>query len=207
MIGIYKITSPTNKLYIGQSTNIENRWSGYYKLNCKGQHKLFNSLSKHGVDKHQFDVIELCDEDKLIERETYWKEYYQVMDTPSLCCRIDGKGGRDSIDTKNKKRDAKLGITRPQSFSDKIKTHPTRNQLISDRLKGVIFSDERNLRLSNSKSIPVYQLDLNGVFIKEWSSAKEAAKLLKNKVNGSDIRACINGAQKTAYGFIWILKP
>jgi excinuclease UvrABC nuclease subunit len=29
MIGIYKITSPSNKVYVGQSTNIEKRWSGY----------------------------------------------------------------------------------------------------------------------------------------------------------------------------------
>ena len=29
MVGIYKIVSPTNKVYIGQSWNIENRKSGY----------------------------------------------------------------------------------------------------------------------------------------------------------------------------------
>ena len=49
MIGIYKITSPTNKIYIGQSTNIENRWNDYYKMiRCKRQTRLYNSLKKYG---------------------------------------------------------------------------------------------------------------------------------------------------------------
>jgi len=33
--GIYKITSPTNKVYIGQSTNILFRFRAYKRLNCK----------------------------------------------------------------------------------------------------------------------------------------------------------------------------
>ena len=33
MIGIYKITSPTNKIYIGQSINVENRIKTYLAKN------------------------------------------------------------------------------------------------------------------------------------------------------------------------------
>lgn len=29
MIGIYKITSPSNRIYIGQSIDIEARWKSY----------------------------------------------------------------------------------------------------------------------------------------------------------------------------------
>ena len=32
MIGIYKITSPSGKVYIGQSINIEERWYKYNKF-------------------------------------------------------------------------------------------------------------------------------------------------------------------------------
>jgi group I intron endonuclease len=74
MVGIYKIISPTNKIYIGQSTNIEQRWKWYNKLYCKNQTKLYYSLKKHGPQNHVFDIIEECDESKLIERETYWKK-------------------------------------------------------------------------------------------------------------------------------------
>ena len=42
-IGIYKITSPTRKIYIGQSINIEKRQSQYRNLNKKGIGNLLKS--------------------------------------------------------------------------------------------------------------------------------------------------------------------
>ena len=103
MVGIYKITSPTNKIYIGQSINIERRWNEYKKYYCKTQPKLYFSLKKYGHERHIFEIIEECDESILLPKEIYWKEYYSVLTIPSLCCRIDGKGGRDSEETKLKK--------------------------------------------------------------------------------------------------------
>jgi len=77
MIGIYKITSPSGKIYIGQSTNIPEREKHYKRITpVKNQIKIFNSLNKHGWDKHMFEIIEECSIDKLDERETYWKQHY-----------------------------------------------------------------------------------------------------------------------------------
>ena len=41
MVGIYKITNPSGKIYIGQSVNIDNRISSYKNLKCKNQTKLY----------------------------------------------------------------------------------------------------------------------------------------------------------------------
>jgi group I intron endonuclease len=110
MIGIYKITSPSGKIYIGQSTNIKQRWEDYNKMiRCKRQPRLYNSLRKYNPQNHIFEVIEECNEVQLLERETYWKEYYKVLEVPSLCCRMDGKGGKLSKHTRNKMSKAKLG--------------------------------------------------------------------------------------------------
>ena len=51
-IGIYKITSPSNKIYIGQSINIERRFKEYKTLkNCKFQiFKKFIKNWKSGID-------------------------------------------------------------------------------------------------------------------------------------------------------------
>jgi group I intron endonuclease len=77
MIGIYKITSPSGKIYIGQSTNIPEREKHYKRITpIKKQTKIFNSLNKHGWDKHIFEIIEECSIDKLDKKETYWKQYY-----------------------------------------------------------------------------------------------------------------------------------
>ena len=58
MIGIYKITSPSDRIYIGQSIDINKRFRKYYNLKCKQQPKLYNSLCKYGVDAHiVFDMM------------------------------------------------------------------------------------------------------------------------------------------------------
>ena len=45
--GIYKITSPSGKIYIGQSINIKSRWKYYEKLRCNKQFKIMpNRLFK-----------------------------------------------------------------------------------------------------------------------------------------------------------------
>lgn len=201
MIGIYKIINPKGKIYIGQSTNIEKRWKSYKTLHCKGQVKLYNSLKKYGYENHIFEIIEECDISILEERETYWKLFFQVLDVPSLCCRIDGKFGYDSIETKLKKSKALLGNNYALGHTKSLEVIES----IKSKMKNHTFYNDVNrvTKISDYHSIPVLQYDKDNNFIKEWKSAKEAAKTLKNKINGSDIRACIRGDQKTAYGYIW----
>ena len=55
--GIYKITSPIGKIYIGQAININERWNDYKCLDCKAQRYIYNSLKKYGVDNHKFEII------------------------------------------------------------------------------------------------------------------------------------------------------
>lgn len=77
--GIYKIISPSGRIYIGQSTNINYRWIGYkypgYKSNTKSI--LDRSLSKYGSENHKFIIQEDCDKSLLDEREIYWIEFYK----------------------------------------------------------------------------------------------------------------------------------
>lgn len=71
--GIYKITNPGGKIYIGLSENIENRWKEYKCLsNIRKQKLIYNSMKKYGYDGHKFEVLEVCDIEKLVEREIYW---------------------------------------------------------------------------------------------------------------------------------------
>jgi len=108
MIGIYKITSPSGKIYIGQSIDIENRWKQYkyFKIN-KGSigPKLLNSFKKYGYENHIFEIIEECSVDNLHERETFYKKqiiekykWNQVL----FCELFDCGGGVKSKETKLK---------------------------------------------------------------------------------------------------------
>lgn len=102
MIGIYKITNPNNKIYIGQSTNIKERFKKYSTLSNKRQTKLYNSFQKYGIDNHQFEIIEECSGDQLDEREIYWGNQYDVLGDNGLNLRLGNGRGSCSEETKNK---------------------------------------------------------------------------------------------------------
>lgn len=107
MIGIYKITSPSNKVYIGQSLNIEKRFNQYKKLDISKQRKLHNSFNKYGIDSHIFEIIEECSIDLLNFRERYWQEFYQSVEKGLNCLYTKthvkkGYYGKDSFEHRSK---------------------------------------------------------------------------------------------------------
>ena len=83
MIGIYKITNKTNNhSYIGQSVQIETRWSNHkiaaFNPNDKAyEYPLYRAFRKYGMEQFQFEIIEECSIDMLNKREQYWIEYYK----------------------------------------------------------------------------------------------------------------------------------
>ena len=79
MIGIYKITSPTKRIYIGQSIDIKRRFYNYKKIKCQGQPLLYSSLKKYGVETHKFEILCECERHELNERERYYQELYSVI--------------------------------------------------------------------------------------------------------------------------------
>ena len=86
MTGIYKITNKiNNKVYIGQSINIEKRW-GEHKHNAFNQnthtyyYPLYLAIRKYGLDSFVFEIIEECLTEELTIREQYWMDYYHSLD-------------------------------------------------------------------------------------------------------------------------------
>jgi group I intron endonuclease len=171
MIGIYKITNPEGKIYIGKSVNLQSRKNDYKRLDCKGQILIFRSLKKYGWENHKFEIIEECSLDKLNKRETHWGKFYNTLEeglnlklgegknTYSRSSRkkmsMSKKGTKDSLETKQKKSEAAKG---------KIKTKEHR----------------QNLSKSSTKSFgrKVLQKDLEDNLIKEWDSGKQASQEL-----------------------------
>lgn len=80
MIGIYKITNTNNeKSYIGQSTNIEERWK-QHKQAIQTSDKSWYPLARQesdGIDDFTFSVLQECKKEELDELEDYWIDYYK----------------------------------------------------------------------------------------------------------------------------------
>lgn len=112
IIGIYKITSPTKKIYIGQSNNISQRFNSYRNYRCKGQPRLYNSLKKYGHERHTFEIIMQCSIEELNQFEIYYIELFQTFNSKyGLNLQAGGYNGSPSDETKQKLREINLGKT------------------------------------------------------------------------------------------------
>jgi group I intron endonuclease len=107
MIGIYKITSPSKKIYIGQSIDIEYRFKRYKSLNSgvKKQILLYRSFIKYGVENHFFEVLCECEIFELNEKERYYQDLYSAIGSKGLNCKLtksSDRKGEHSLETKQK---------------------------------------------------------------------------------------------------------
>ena len=212
IIGIYKITSPSHRIYIGQSINIEQRWEKYNYLNCKSQPSIYNSLKKYGPQNHTFEIIEECKVEELDKKETYWGEHYNVLSNKHLNNRL-GKG-RGSVSESTKKLMSKnsKGISRGKG----LKFTKTHKENISKSKKGCTypnFATRKDKGISRTyhieavieaKSKPILQFDKNNNFIQEFKSGKEASRILN--LHQANINSCCNNKVKTCGGFIFKFK-
>jgi group I intron endonuclease len=124
MVGIYKITNPNGKVYIGQSVNLEKRKKNYNKLrDCKNQKKLYSSLVKYSFSDHIFEVIEECEVTKLNIRERYWQDYYNVLEEGLnlKLTKTDDRSGYLSQEVRDRMRESRIGKKHSQETIDKIK--------------------------------------------------------------------------------------
>jgi group I intron endonuclease len=111
IVGIYKITSPKGKVYIGQSTDIKKRFNDYRLLKCKPQKALYNSLAKYGTVNHTFEIIEECDELLLNEKEIDSIAQHKCFNTKSgMNLKSGGQGGRWSDESKANISKTKTGV-------------------------------------------------------------------------------------------------
>ena len=190
---IYKITSPTNKIYIGSTVNVINRIRNYKNNYCSRQSKIYNSILKYGWDNHKFEIIEECEIELRNKREYFWGMYYNTLNE-GLNCKLpnpDEQVTCISKETSLKMSSWQIG----RKMSEEAKSKMREAKL------GRVVSEKTKQAVSDSHSIPILQYDLDNNFIKEWKSAAEAAKILE--LNEGHIRTCCKGKRKTHGKFKW----
>lgn len=95
--GIYRIMSiiDNSKLYVGSTINLHLRKYQHFsdlKYNRHGARYMQNHYNKHGVNSLDFDILELCSEDRLVEREQFWIDLLN----PCFNTRIAIESNRDT---------------------------------------------------------------------------------------------------------------
>lgn len=120
---IYKLTSPNNKIYIGQTINFKNRCRKYKYNEFKRQIKLWNNCVKYKWNPiDTIEIIEVCLIDDLDNREIYWINKCDSFNY-GLNSDLGGKGRRGfkhSDKTKEKLRKINFGKKHTEDTKMKI---------------------------------------------------------------------------------------
>lgn len=97
--GVYKIVSPSGKVYIGQSSNIRRRITEHLYSSKKQNTKLYASIRKYGFDSHNIEILFLSQSDYEKNRmEQFFINYYDSINKGLNL--IDVKGDRKSFSGK-----------------------------------------------------------------------------------------------------------
>lgn len=142
MIGIYKITSPSDKVYIGQSINIKKRFATYRRLDCKNQSMLYRSFVKYGVENHIFEILEECSIEFLNERERYYQDLFLIKNK-TLNCKLTNTNDKSGFLS----NETKLKISLSNKGKKRTKEHIEIMRLNS---LGIKMSEETKLKISNA---------------------------------------------------------
>jgi hypothetical protein len=110
MIYIYKITSPSGRIYIGQTKNINKRKHLYKGLKCKTQFRLYASLLKYTWKEHVFETVAELPEEYGDDAEISYISYYKAYHTDGgLNLTRGGLRPKMTQETKNKLSEAIMG--------------------------------------------------------------------------------------------------
>lgn len=189
MIGIYKITSPSGRVYIGQSKDLIRRKKDYEKYikNSNRQVKLLASINKYTWEKHFFEIIEECIFNNLNIRERFWQEHYNSVEKGLNCIytKTNEKPSQFGTETKEKMRIAQTGTKK--SEDTKLKMSKTRlgykfteevKLKMSNIRKGIKYSketiDKMKIAASNRNIKPISCVSPDNIYF-EFKSFKEAA--------------------------------
>lgn len=210
--GIYKITNPNGHIYIGQSINVLGRISRH-KCSKKGQNRIERSIQKYGNKNHTFEIIEICEENILDEREIFWIKHFDTWNTDhGMNLKEGGKNGkgRASDETKAKLRETHLGwkhsdVTKKiiSENSKKYRHTPESLKKIIDFNLGSKRSEESKKKMSESatkrlltnhpSSKLIFDLE-TGIY---YSSLKEASKAINKSIY--ILKILLNNKNKTKF--------
>lgn len=201
MIGIYKITNPSGKIYIGQSVNIMQRINKYKNAKCITQPIILKSILKYGWDNHIFEIVCECKEEELNELERHYQEKFDCIGNNGMNCmltRTSTKSGKASSRTIAKLTGRKLSESTREKMRNKKLSEETKEKISQSNI-GRKVSEETRKKISQSNTGKKRSVEhIEKMKLRVMSNeTKEKIKLAKTGMKYSEqARANLKSARK-----------
>lgn len=184
---IYKITSPSNRIYIGKTKDLVSRMSKYRTYNVPYQTILRSSFNKYGFPNHKVEVIDQfeSDSDFASGKEMFWIR--------SFMCNVN-------------KYPQQLGLNLTdggEGTPGSIRTSEARKKM-SDSKKSKLLTLTEAQIINKRVCRAVIAHDLLGNYIGDFFCIRKAAKELK--ISTATISNYLHGRTKRPYRFIFKYK-
>ena len=199
---IYKITcKTTQKIYIGKSeSTVLDRWKGHCRAAFLPNHGDYNfpfhrAIRKYGIEDFIIETIdESNDSEELKQKEIYWIAFYDSYNNGYNSTR--GGDGNVRYDY-----DAIVNFYLSHNFSiiETCKYFHIYDQVVYSALKSknIDYQSLQN-NVKNKYTKKILLVEENLIFNK----MTDIDKYLK-KIAHPNVRRCLNGITKKAYGFHW----
>lgn len=223
--GIYCIENViTNKKYIGQSINIEDRWYKHKYALRRGTHDnehLQNAWNKYGEENFDFYIVETCKCEELNDKEVYYINLYNTLNyNYGYNMQSGGQNSRPNEEVRKKLSDSLKRTYQENEELRKRSSINALNQWANPEIKKKIMgenngmygkhhTDETRKKMRENRikkpspkrnTTPVLCIELNRVFKDAVTACKELG--LKSTLTGSIFAVC-KGERKTCGGYHW----
>ena len=187
--GIYCITSPSGKKYVGQSVDIERRWKDH-RSHPRRTPRLIDSFAEHGVNAHTFEILQECQENELLLYEQEWQLKLN-SELNVLITTGNERFGRVSEITKQNMSAAQSGANNPNYGKRGIETSTFgRKRTDAERIAISAFQQTRG-RL-------ICQIDkITGQLI----TKAKVRDFVKQGFSQGNISSCCNGRLQSHKGY------
>lgn len=223
---LYKLTSPSGKVYIGQSRSLRKRFTNYRLCLCDQQPRLCNSLKKHGWDAHTKEIIA---EGMMTQHEIDTLEIAHIKRYSDLDISLNiALGGRNAPHYVGRDHPGSRPILQFDTDGTLIREWDNASMAATD----LGFTDASNIRIAakgddtcfaygylwvyrddhergvkpihdpyRTTRKPIVQLTKNGEFLAHHLSARAAAET--TRLSQGNISMCLTRKRVSTGGYLW----
>jgi group I intron endonuclease len=213
---IYKISSPSDRLYIGKAKNLRKRVNSHKSASKKDLNILLhNSIRKYGWDAHKLEILEHVENSLLNEREVALIKEYNTyfLDNPLLGMNMTrgGDGNKGSwmhkVELRKWYSERFTGEGNPfygKTHSEETRKHLAETMSKRNKKNGITVPKWGAEKGQQARRREIVCYDLNGVFAKEYPSLAAASAELN--ITHSSISDSLSKRKSQAKGYVFRYK-